>query len=103
MAPHSPPHSSKITVTADERDRVLRNPMVILAREHMRQCGFSEEDVQRGSAMRTVDPERRARGEARAQSFVPAPALSTPPAVGIAAGTSRHGHVSVGWGPARPA
>lgn len=57
MAPYSSFRSSPITVTSDERDRVLLNPMVVLAREHMRQCGFTEEDVQRGSVMRTVGPD----------------------------------------------
>jgi len=52
IPPFLPP--SQIIVTADERDRVLLNPMVVLAREHLRRCGFNEEEVGQSSPMRTA-------------------------------------------------
>ena len=93
-------------VTAEERDRVLLNPMVVLAREHMRQCGFSEEDVQQGSLMCTVGgPERHTRRggvNGRAQAFV-RDSVTAPSTDGLVTGVPRPERVSVGWGPARHA
>lgn len=100
MASHSILPPSHIIVTVDEQARVLLNPMVILAREHMRRCGFTEEDVQQGSAMRTVGgPERSAWSEARPQQAL----ARDPGAASSEASLSRHERVTVGWGPARHA